>query len=192
MSRRFLLATLLGFWLLAILQNCVFARIPGTAGGPGLVAVAVLAAAYARGPFAGVVLGSCGGIVLDLVPPAAGPLGGWALVLSLTGALFGHLVEVNRPGPLASLGWLALANAGVVVARGAVLWFAGMAAPVSQIAQAAGAAAFWGLLVAPVALPLARRWLGPSALGRTRPARQVPLEPAPKLSALVGDPGSLA
>lgn len=177
MSRRLVLTWVLGSWLVAILQASVLTRLPGAAGGPGLVLAAVLAAGYARGAFVGVVLGGISGLILDLVPPAVGPLGGWALVLSLSGALFGHLVEVNRPGPLASLGWMALASAAVVAARGWVLWFAGTAAPLVEVMRSSLVVGLWGLLCAPVALPLARRWLGPSPLRRTRPARQVPADP---------------
>ncbi len=139
---------------------------------PDLVAVGVLSVALAHGARTGAVVGAAAGLVLDLIPPAAGPLGGWMLVLALAGALMGRAAATYRPGPLAAMAMLSVGCGAVVLARAVVVWFTGAATGVSWAALllAVVASAAWGLLLAPAALLLSTRRRRPAARPRVRPA----------------------
>ena len=159
-SRRALVVVVPGLVVLAIVQVSVVDFLPTPWAVPDLVVVAVLAAGIAHGPLAGGLAGAWAGLVLDLIPPASGPLGGWMLVLALAGAVLGRVAATSQPGPFAAMLLLAIAMGAVVLARSAVLWFAGTPASVTVVHSAVASSA-WALLLAPLALllatPLARR-----------------------------------
>ena len=94
---------MLGLAGLVLLQVTLVAFLPTPVTAPDLVVVAVLALAIARGPVVGGLAGAWSGLLLDLVPPAAGVLGGWMLVLGLAGYVLGRVAATFRPGPLAAL-----------------------------------------------------------------------------------------
>jgi rod shape-determining protein MreD len=141
---------------LALVQVSLVGFLPTPWAVPDLVVVAVLALAIARGPLAGGLAGAGAGLVLDLIPPASGPLGGWMLVLALAGAALGRVAETYQPGPFSAMLLLAIAGGAVVLARAAVLWFAGSAVD-ARVLGAAAASAAWALLLAPLALLLVTR-----------------------------------
>jgi rod shape-determining protein MreD len=157
---------------LVVVQVAIVALLPTPVAVPDLVIVAVLALAHAHGPWVGGLAGAWAGLMLDLVPPAAGPLGGWMLVLGLVGTALGRIAATNRPGPFTSMVLLAVAVGLAVLGRAAVLWFAGTPVEVVPALVPALASAAWGLLLAPVALLLASR----RAARPTAPARTVPME----------------
>jgi len=163
LTRRRAAAITVGLALLALLQVTVVAFLPTPVAAPDLVAVAVLALAHAHGPVVGGIAGAWAGLLLDLLPPAAGPLGGWMLALGLAGAGLGRVAAAARPGPLASLLLVALGAAAVVLLRAAVVWFAGVPVGAGVLAVAAASAAY-GLLLAPVALLV----VTPRAVRRSR------------------------
>lgn len=155
-SRGAVAIIVLGFVVLALVQVSMLDFIPTPWAVPDLVVVAVLALAIARGPLAGGLVGAWAGLILDLIPPAAGPLGGWMLVLAVAGAVLGRVAESYRPGPIAAM-LLLSATAGVtVLLRGAVVWFAGSPAP-GPILGSAVVGALWALVLAPLALLLVSR-----------------------------------
>jgi rod shape-determining protein MreD len=156
---------------LVLVQVTLVAFLPTPWAVPDLVVVAVLALGHAHGPRVGGLAGAWAGLLLDLVPPADGPLGGWMLVLALAGAVLGRVVAAGRPGPFASMVLLS-AGAGLVVrARAAVLWFAG--SPVGPGALGVAAAtALYALVLAPAALLVVSRPRSPA----TTPVRTVPPE----------------
>ena len=160
--------------LLAVIQVSLLDFLPTTWAVPDILVVAVLAVSIARGPVAGALAGAWAGLVLDLIPPAAGPLGGWMLVLAVVAAVLGRVADTYQPGPFAAMALLALAMGAAVLGRAAVLWFAG--APVGlPLVGAALAASLWALLLAPVALLLATH-----AQGRRASRAPVPIGiPAP-------------
>lgn len=162
----------LGLVGLVVVQVAVVTFLPTPVAVPDLVLVAVLALAHAHGPWLGGLAGAWAGLMLDLIPPAAGPLGGWMLVLGLVGAALGQVVATNRPGPFTSMALLAMGAGLAVLARAAVLWFAGTPVDALPSLVLAVASAAWGLLLAPVALLVASR----SAERATAPARIVPAE----------------
>ena len=144
--------------VLVLVQVTLVAFLPVPVAVPDLVVVAVLALGHVHGPVVGGLVGVWAGLLLDLVPPAAGPLGGWMLVLGLAGAAIGWLARTGRPSAAASLGQVAGGAGLVVLARAAGLWFAGVPMHWPVLAAAAGAA-LWALLLAPAALLLAERSL---------------------------------
>ena len=160
--------------LLAVIQVSLLDFLPTTWAVPDVLVVAVLAVSIARGPVVGALAGAWAGLVLDLIPPAAGPLGGWMLVLAVVAAVLGRVADTYQPGPFAAMALLALAMGAAVLGRAAVLWFAG--APVGlPLVGAALAASLWALLLAPVALLLATH-----AQGRRASRAPVPIGiPAP-------------
>jgi rod shape-determining protein MreD len=170
-SRRGLVALAAGLVLLALVQVSIIDFLPTPWAVPDLVVVAVLALAVAHGPLAGGLVGAGAGLVLDLVPPASGPLGGWMLVLVVVGAMVGRVAETYRPGPFAAMLLLALGAGAVVLARAAVLWFAGSSVDATVLAGAVASAA-WALVLAPLALLLV-----------TRSTRQAPPGPIRVVSA---------
>ncbi len=140
---------------------------------PDVVIVAVLTLGLAHGGVAGGLAGLWAGLLLDLVPPAAGPLGGWMLVLGLGGAAAGRLAGTLRPGPLGAMAVVAAGTGVVVLARSAVLWFSGAVPAGSPVAVAAVSAAL-ALLLAPLALLVtARDRPRPTAAVRTVPREVV-------------------
>lgn len=156
---------------LVLLQVALVAFLPLPVAVPDLVIVAVLALGYAQGPVAGGLAGAWAGLLLDLVPPASGPLGGWMLVLGLAGAAVGRLAATLRPGPLGAMALLGAGSGAAVLARGAVLWFTGAAPGWSLLAVAAVSAGL-ALLLAPVALLVVARDPGRDSA----PVRTVPRE----------------
>lgn len=141
---------------LVLVQVGLVAFLPLPGAVPDLVIVAVLAVGFGHGPVAGGLAGLWAGLLLDLLAPAAGPLGGWMLVLGLAGAALGRTAGTRRPGPWGALLLLALGTGATVLARGAVLWFAGSAPDWWLLAVAAASAGF-ALVLAPVALLLVAR-----------------------------------
>jgi rod shape-determining protein MreD len=146
---------------LAIVQVTLVGFLPTPWAVPDLVVVAVLALATARGPITGGLAGAGAGLVLDLIPPASGPLGGWMLVLALAGAALGQVAETYQPGPFSTMILLAIAAGAVVVARAAVLWFAGSSVDARVLGSAVASTA-WALVLAPLALLLVTRSTGPA------------------------------
>lgn len=155
--------------VLAIVQVTLVNLLPTPWAVPDLVVVAVLAVAVARGPLTGGLTGAGAGLVLDLIPPASGPLGGWMLVLAVAGAVLGRVAETYQPGPFAAMLLIAIGAGAVVLARAAVVWFAGSSVGVSTLGAAAGSAA-WALVLAPLALLLVTRSTRPAPPSAVRVA----------------------
>lgn len=178
------LALLFGAGLVLVLVQVTLVNLlPTRWAVPDLVAIGVLAVAHAHGARVGVVVGAAAGLVLDLIPPAAGPLGGWMLVLVLVAALMGRAAGTYRPGPFAAMAMFAVGSGAVVLARAGVVWFAGAASGISWVTLllAVVVSAGWGLLLAPAALLLSTR--------RTRPAVPPRVRPGPALEARQGQAG---
>lgn len=169
-SRRGLVLLAVAVAGVALVQVSLVNFLPTPWAVPDLVVVAVLALALARGPLTGALIGAWAGIILDLIPPAAGPLGGWMLVLAVAGAVVGRVAETYQPGPFAAMVLLAVGSGAVVLARAAILWFAGSPA-VWSTGGAAVASAAWALVLAPLALLLVTR---PTSPAHTAPVRITP------------------
>lgn len=140
--------------VVVLVQVVLIAFLPVPWAVPDLVLVIVLGLAHHRGAVTGGLVGVWAGLLLDLLPPALGPFGAWAVVLGVLGCLHGHVVATRRPGPLLALGLLALSAASATAAHALVLWFAGVPVSGVAIAGAALGAGAWALVLAPVALML--------------------------------------
>ena len=109
--RRFLLSALVllaaVFLQLTVVGNL---RLPGGAG-PDLVLVTVAALAVTGGPLEGALAGFCGGLALDVAPPAIHLVGQDALVLCLVGYGAGRLAAL-----LEGTAWLRLAAVAIAFA----------------------------------------------------------------------------
>ena len=77
---------------------------PAGAPRPDLLVLVVAAAALARGPVTGLLVGLAAGWLVDLVPPGAEPLGAGAFTYAAVGALLGSLRRYAVVSPLAP--WL--------------------------------------------------------------------------------------
>ncbi|MEV0967632.1 rod shape-determining protein MreD [Microtetraspora glauca] len=86
---RNLVAGLLVFVALVV-QVTVLNRLPVRVV-PDLVLLVVIALAAVRGANAGMIIGFCAGLAADILPPAGGVLGQYALVLCITGFVAGKL-----------------------------------------------------------------------------------------------------
>jgi hypothetical protein len=140
--------------VVVLVQVGLIAFLPVPWAVPDLAVVIVLGLAHHRGALTGGLVGVWAGLLLDLLPPALGPFGAWAVVLGVVGGLHGQVITTRRPGPLLALGLLALSAAGATAAHALLLWFAGLPVTGDAIVRAALGAGAWALVLAPVALVL--------------------------------------
>jgi rod shape-determining protein MreD len=141
-----LLAVLLQVGLLAVLP------LPGAT--PDLVLVLVAVLAIARGPGAGALAGFGGGLLLDLVPPAAHAAGQDALILTLVGYAAGYLGDPRlRPGVrLVLVGVLAGAATTAYATVSGLLGASWLG--LGELALLAGTAAAYAAAIAAVLAPV--------------------------------------
>lgn len=118
-------------------------------------AVAAICLAMVLGPVPGALIGAWTGLAMDLLPPAGGPLGAWALILAVVCAGVGRVSAARAPGPWESLALVAVGSGAVVVARAGALWFAGTTPPLAITLPVVAGATLGGLLLAPLMLPVA-------------------------------------
>ena len=121
---------------------------------PNLALIVVVAAALARGPQFGVVVGFAAGLLLDLAPPADHVAGRWALALVLVAILAGRVRADARRSPVAGLATVAVCSfvaTSVFALSGLVL--GDHALPAGEMMQVIGIALLWDVAVAPLLLP---------------------------------------
>jgi len=106
--------------LLAVtLQLAVVNRAPFPGGAtPDLVLLAVAAIAVCTGPMTGMLAGFCGGLALDIAPPAAHLAGEYALVFCLVGYLCGRVRNAITYSTGERTMWTSLTIMAVGVAAG--------------------------------------------------------------------------
>lgn len=136
---------------------------------PVLTLALVVAVAWTAGPTAGALAGFGGGLLLDLVPPAAHPLGQWAVVFAVLG--YGLALVLRHEERLVP----ALVVTGAAAAAVPVLYSLlgeTLRRNAAEITVGATTHAFvWGLLAAATTLPAARRTRRPEEpLRRGAPA----------------------
>lgn len=121
---------------------------------PNLAMIVVVAAAIARGPQFGVVVGFLAGMLVDLAPPADQVAGRWALALVLVAILAGRVRADARRSPLAGLATVAVCSfiaTSVFALSGVVL--GDRALPVGEMMQVIGVALLWDVVMTPLLLP---------------------------------------
>ncbi|MFI6502536.1 rod shape-determining protein MreD [Nonomuraea typhae] len=132
---------------------------------PDLPLLCVLALARLRGPVEGAVAGFVSGLLLDLIPPAAHPVGRTALALCVAGYAGGHLRRLP-----AALGLPLGVVAGVVVSAGVHAALGDPRADGPALTHVLPLAAAYGVAAMPfVWFPL--RWKARDAFPAARPAR---------------------
>jgi rod shape-determining protein MreD len=122
---------------------------------PNLVLIVVVAAAVARGPQFGAVVGFVAGMLIDLAPPADHVAGRWALALVLVAVLAGRVRADARRSPLAGLATVAACSfvgTSVFALSGELL--GDHALPPGQVVQVIVIALLWDVVVAPLLLPV--------------------------------------
>jgi rod shape-determining protein MreD len=159
-SRVVLAATLLV--TAAILQVVVVNPLDLPGGGPDLVLLVLIPLAMVQGPLSGAVTGFAAGLLVDLVPPAAGHVGSWALVLCLAGYLAGHVRYDSRRSAFLVLGVVAGLSVFVVVGHAALALLFGEAdIGGEELVAVTVGTVLYDLLLAPFVVPplmgLARR-----------------------------------
>lgn len=142
-----------------LLQVSFLARLGLPGATPDLVVVTLVALALAYGPLTGVLSGFGAGMLVDLAPPADGPIGFAALVYLVIGAAAGAAVDPrDRTVPVLA-GIVALSAGGAVLATAALDALVGSDRVVwSEVPAVALSSAAYAVLVAPLVL-LAVRWL---------------------------------
>jgi len=160
-GRGLLVAVLLG--TAVVLQTVVLSplRLPGAT--PDVVLLVVVALALVQGPTAGLIIGFAGGLLLDIVPPASGALGRWALVLCLVGLVAGRLRDTAERSVFLPIvivaGCSVLATVGYA-ATGVLVGDPGVSG--SGVFAAVPAALLYDVLLSPFIVPgvmlLARRF----------------------------------
>jgi hypothetical protein len=153
----------------------------------------VLALAHALGPVRGALIGAWAGLILDLVPPAAGPVGAWAVILTAAGLVMGHMCEARQPGPWLAIGLVGIGAGAVVGARALLLWFAGNAPAPGPTLLVATWAALTGIILAPPALAVAQafevgRRGGISGRARMGIAGRSPVDAGRPVQVIIPDP----
>ncbi|MBP2706712.1 rod shape-determining protein MreD [Microbispora sp. RL4-1S] len=112
--------------LALVLQVSLLNRLLGSFA-PDVVLLTVVALAATRGPAAGAVIGFCGGLAYDMLPPANHTLGQYALVMCALGYLAGRAGE---RAPLVIVAVCAVIAPGLVEGIGALLGSPGLTWPV--------------------------------------------------------------
>ena len=140
--------------LAVVLQVALFNLFAVNGVVPNLVLLVVVAAAIARGPQFGAVVGFTGGLLLDLAPPADHVAGRWALALVLVAILAGRVRDDARRSPIAALATVAVCSfigTSVFALSGVVL--GDHALPAGEMMQVIAIALLRDVAVAPLLLP---------------------------------------
>lgn len=145
-----------------VLQTVVLSRIPLPGATPDLVLLVVVGLALAQGPVSGLLTGFAAGLLVDLVPPADGTIGRWALVLSLVGFFAGRLSDSVDRSTLLPVLTVAAAAAGALLLYAGLGWLLGdIRVTPTAVARSLPAAVLYDVLLAPFVVPavmaLARR-----------------------------------
>lgn len=148
--------TLLLLLTSAIVASTVLAPLglPGATPDPVLLVVVALALRW--GPTGGAVVGFAGGLIVDLVPPAAGSAGRWAGVFVVIGYLVGRVFEDAEESPLTALvAVTAAAVASVLGSAGLGFLFGDPAVVWGRVPDLCVSAVLYDVVLTPVIVPVA-------------------------------------
>ena len=153
-----LLGLLLAFAV--VLQTTVLSRIPFPRATPDLVLLVVVGIALVLGPSGGAIAGFTGGLMLDMVPPAVGAIGRWALVLCLVGWIAGRLSDSVDRSVFLPLVIVACSSAGAILAYAAIGWVTGDQRVRSDaLTDSLPAAVFYDVLLTPFVVPAVMKFV---------------------------------
>ena len=156
----------------ALVQVTLLSRLGLPGATPDLVLVVVLALAFVRGPTAGAGIGFGAGLLVDVIPPADGPLGLSALLLALAGYAAGRFVDRTERSALAPLVATAVIAPLVVLARALMLGLVGDPRVVwPEVPWLLVTESLWAVLLAAFVIPFVAavdRRLEPDPMRRLR------------------------
>lgn len=140
--------------LALVLQVSVFSHAAVDGVVPNLVLLVVIAAALVEGAEFAAVAGFCGGLLIDLAPPAEHVAGRWALALLVAGYVAGRVREGARP----TWGSVALVVVACSFVASSVFALSGVvlgdtAASVGVMLRVIGYGVAWDLVLAPLVVP---------------------------------------
>lgn len=145
-----------------LVQSTALVRLGLPGATPDLMLLVVVALALAWGAEAGALTGFAAGLLVDLAPPADGPLARWTFALTLVGCAVGSFTQDAERSLLVPLGAVAAAAgvAGLVVAAvGALVGEPGTSW--SRVFTSVPSAVLYDVVLSPFVLPvvlaLARR-----------------------------------
>ena len=146
----------------AVLQVTLVNPLPLPGDGPDLVLLVLIGLAITAGPTYGAVTGFCAGLLVDLLPPAAGEVGRWALVFCLVGYLAGQVrMDARRSAVIVIAVVAALSAFAIVAFAGLGLLFGDERVTNDIFTASLIATVLYDLLLAPFVIPavmaLARR-----------------------------------
>jgi len=145
-----------------VLQVTVVNQLPLPGGGPDLVLLVLASLAFVQGERSGAITGFAAGLLVDLVPPAAGPVGRWAAILCLAGYAAGRVGPRVRESALRVMLAIAILSVGTVLAFAALAVVVGdvgltLDSAVTVALATAGYDVFLSPFVIPALMGLARR-----------------------------------
>lgn len=156
-----------------VVQTVVLSRLPLPGATPDLVLLVVVGLALVQGSNSGAVVGFCGGLLLDLVPPADDQVGRWALVLCLVGWFAGRAADAAEGSAFVPLLVVAVASAASLVVYAVVGFVLGdVRVSGGDVLSALPLAVLYDVALAPFVVPLvmrlARRFEATTTYARTR------------------------
>jgi rod shape-determining protein MreD len=156
----------------SVLQTVVLTRIPFPQATPDLVLLVVVALAMVQGPNGGAVVGFAGGLLIDVVPPADGAVGRWALVLCLVGWFAGRASDAVEGSALLPLLVVVGSAISALVGYAIVGWLIGdVRVTASAVLRSMPPAVLYDVLFSPFVVPLvmalARRFQVSTTYART-------------------------
>jgi len=142
-------------FLAVVIQLTLLTRIGLAGATPDLLVVTVVALALAMGPLQGAAAGFAGGILLDLSPPSDTLIGVNAIIYLVIGFIAGYWVD-PRDRTLLIMAGIAALSTGAAALSTAVIdtLLGGSNVNWSEVPWITLSAAFYGLLLAAVVVPL--------------------------------------
>ena len=155
-----------------VVQTVVLTRIPFPQATPDLVLLVVVALAMVQGPNSGAVVGFFGGLLLDVVPPADGAVGRWALLLCLVGWFAGRASDAVEGSALLPLLVVVGSAFAALVGYAVVGWLIGdVRVTGTTVFRSVPTAVLYDVLISPFVVPLvmalARRFEVTTTYART-------------------------
>jgi len=156
----------------AVVQTAVLSRIPFPGATPDLVLLVAVSIALVQGPTRGAAVCFSAGLLLDVVPPADGAVGRWALVMCVVGWFVGRASDAVEGSAWLPLLVVAGACAATLGGYAAVGWLIGdVRVTASVVGSALPAALLYDVLFSPFVVPpvmaLARRFEVTATYART-------------------------
>jgi rod shape-determining protein MreD len=138
-----------------VVQTVVLTRIPFPGATPDLVLLVALAIALVQGPTRGAAVCFAAGLLLDVVPPADGAVGRWALVLCLVGWFAGRATDAVAGSAFLPLLVVAAGVVASLLGYAVVGWLIGdVRVTLTAMGHALPAALFYDVLLSPFVVPL--------------------------------------